>query len=455
MHVLGRRNFLAGLGLGAGSQLLGAMFNKMLPEAMGAESAIRKRFILFSSGNGFLERFFTLTSRSETDFDLNTAFASLAPWKSNLVVAHKFYNPYSRASHGNQMATLTVTESPIKESQMRGPPGGISLDRKIAKTAYASDPIPSTALGCVSYRKGGNADVALCMSADDVRVPFPAIGRPALAFEKFFGGSAPKTSPTPGSGPVTGTPDNLAKSLGINRSFMDHLADDARRMRMRLAGTERAKLDQYLDSLQSVERSINQRASAQVNCKSVTPPSLDPAKGAQDETFDPAVLAAHIDITVAAQQCGLTHVSHITTEGMEAPHAKYTWLGQTRNHHDDHHAYNYPMLEKIVAWNLGNVAHTAELLSKVPEGNGTMLDNTLLMYVNCCGGIHHRGQDKHPLIFVAGKNVGMKGGRYLTFAEGSHCVSDAYVSVANLFLPTPIDTFGNPGVCKGALPGLV
>jgi hypothetical protein len=448
MHVIGRRNFLAGLGLGAGSPLLGALFQRMLPEALGAESAIRKRFILFTSGNGFLERYFTFTQRSEQDFDLPPAFAPLAPWKSQLVVAHKFFNPYSRASHGNQMATLTVTESPVKESQMRGPPGGISLDRKIARTSYGADPIPSTALGCVSYRKGGNADVALCMSADDARVPFPAIGRPALAFERFFGG-APKGMPGPAG------PKDLAKTLAGNRTFLDHLAEDARRMRGRLAGAERAKLDQYLESLQAVERSIGQRAVAQGNCKTLTPPPLDPARGALDETFDPAVLTAHIDITVAAQQCGLTHVSHITTEGMEAPHTRYSWLGQARNHHDDHHAYNYPILEKIAQWHLGNLARTAELLAKLPEGNGTMLDNTLLMYVNCCGGVHHRGQDKHPLVFIAGKNVGMRGGRYLTFPEGRHCVSDAYVSVANLFLATPLTTFGDPAVCKGPLPGLV
>jgi hypothetical protein len=453
MYVLGRRNFLAGLGLGAGSPLLGAIFNKLLPEAMGAPNAIRKRFILFSAGNGFLERFFTFPSRGETDFDLTAAFQPLAPWKNQLVVAHKFFNPYSRASHGNQMATLTVTESPIKESQMRGPPGGISLDRLIARTAYGSDPIPSTALGCVSYRKGGNPDVALCMSADDVRVPFPAIGRPALAFQKFFGGGGASGSTTPTGGSTGGT---LAQSLAANRSFMDLIADDVRRMRLRVAGPERAKLDQYLDGLQAVERSIKQGVDAQVNCKSVRPPTLDPAKGALDETLDPDVLKAHIDLTVAAQQCGLTHVSHITTEGMEAPHVRYTWLGETRNHHDDHHAYNYPVLEKIAQWNLGNIARTADLLSKIPEGNGTMLDNTLLMFVNCCGGIHHRGHDTHPLVFLAGKDVGMKGGRYLTFPEGSHCVSDAYVSVANLFLPKAIATFGNANApCKGPLPGLV
>ena len=96
-----------------------------------------------------------------------------------------------------------------------------------------------------------------------------------------------------------------------------------------------------------------------MNCNAVTPPAIDPNKGALDETLDPAVLDAHIDVTFAALKCGLTHVSHITTEGMEAPHVKYTWLGQTRNHHDDHHAYNYAILEKIVQWHLGHLARTA------------------------------------------------------------------------------------------------
>ena len=49
--------------------------------------------------------------RDSDDFDLPPVFQPLLPWKSQLVVAHKFFNPYSLASHGTQMATLTVTES--------------------------------------------------------------------------------------------------------------------------------------------------------------------------------------------------------------------------------------------------------------------------------------------------------------------------------------------------------
>jgi hypothetical protein len=58
MHIIGRRNFLAGLGLGVGSPLLGSIFKSMLPEAQGAVTT-RKRLILYTAANGFLERFYT------------------------------------------------------------------------------------------------------------------------------------------------------------------------------------------------------------------------------------------------------------------------------------------------------------------------------------------------------------------------------------------------------------
>jgi hypothetical protein len=445
LHIIGRRNLLAGLGLGAGS-LLAPIARGLIGTAR-ADAGPRRRLILFTAANGLLERYFTCPSRGETDFDLPGALAPLAPYKDRLVVAHKFFNPFSKALHGNQMATLTVTESPQSAAQMRGPPGGISFDRLIAKKAYASDPISSTALGCVAYRDNANFERALCLSADGARQPYPAIGSPALAFKTYFGGGVPGGE----------TADSLAGTLGKNRGFVDLVNDDIKRLSARLGAGERAKLDQYLVTLQQVEKEIGQLAAAQGNCKTIAPPTIDPRKGAMDETLDAEVLDGHIDVTLAAQRCNLTHVSHISIEGMEGPHAKYSWLGQTRNHHDDHHAGNQPILEKIVVYWMQKMFKVVDTLAKTPEGTGTMLDNSLVVFINCCGGSHHRGHEKHPLIMVAGKNVGMRGGRYLAYPEGKYCISDAYTSIANLFL-APADQiakFGDPGVCKGPLPGFV
>ena len=445
MHILGRRNFLAGLGLGAGS-VIAPLGRGLVREALGAEGP-RKRLVLFTAANGMLERFWTCNARGETDFDLTTALSPLAPYKDRLVVAHKFFNPFSKALHGNQMATLTVTESPQQAAQMRGPPGGISFDRLIAKKAYAGDPISSTALGCVAYRDNASPERALCLSADGPRQPYPAIGSPSLAFKTYFGGGVP----------MGGDTDSLAGTLGKNRGFLDLVNDDVKRLSGRLAGAEKAKLDQYLQTLAQVEKEIGQLATAQGSCKTVAGPAIDPKKGALDETLDPEVLDAHIDVTLAAQRCNLTHVSHVSIEGMEGPHAKYSWLGQTKNHHDDQHAANIPILEKIVTYWMQKMFRVVDGLAKTPEGSGTMLDNSLVVFINCCGGSHHAGHAKHPLIMVAGKNVGMRGGRYLTYPEGKYCVSDAYTSIANLFLgpQDQLAKFGDPAVCKGPLPGLV
>ena len=92
-------------------------------------------------------------------------------------------------------------------------------------------------------------------------------------------------------------------------------------------------------------------------------------------------------------------------------------------------------------------------LRATPEGNGTMLDNSVVMFVNTCGGAHHRGQNNHAVLLIGGAGGALKTGRYLAYPDGKYCISDAYVSLANL-LDVSITTFGDPSVCKGPLPGL-
>jgi hypothetical protein len=183
------------------------------------------------------------------------------------------------------------------------------------------------------------------------------------------------------------------------------------------------------------------------------------AKGARP-TAEPGsaklgdVLAAHGDVILAAQKCGLTRISHILFEGMEGPHIVYDWLSDPRNHHDDHHAGDMATCQKIATWWMGQIARMVDGLKATPEGSGTMLDNSLVMFVNTCGGSHHRGQNNHAMLMIGSAGGALKTGRYLTFPEGKHCMSDVYVSLANMF-DVPITTFGDPSVCKGPLPGLV
>lgn len=422
------------MGLGAGSYLLGNIWKaNLLPEAMGATAA-RKRFILISNGNGILQRQFTFTARSETDFDMTPVFTeTMGALKNQLVVAHKFYNPHDRALHGNQWATFSVMPSSNQSGEKRGPPGGISIDRFLAGKIGAKDAFQSTAQGIA---EGSNV---LCLSSDGVNRPFPAIGNPVKAYETFFG-----------AGATAGTDAN--KLLAQDKSLLDFIAADVTRMNARLAGTEKAKLDQYTTSLRGVERQLKELAMARGGCTQPAKPLAE----ANKSSLNPAVVEAHIDVAFAAQMCGLTRVSHISILGMEGPHNSYGWLGDTMGHHNQHHGNNFEMLNKIDTFILGNVARMATKLQGVPEafggGMGTMLDNSLVVHINCCGGTHHNGQDTHPIITLGKAGGAMKTGRYLTFPTKKHCIGDAFVSFANA-MDVPITTFGDPMHTKGPLPG--
>jgi Protein of unknown function (DUF1552) len=430
MHIIGRRNFLAGLGLGAGAHLLGGYFKRLLPEAMGAEPA-RKRLILFTAANGFLEKFYRCSKRSDTDFDLAPVYQPVAAYKDKMVIAEKFYNPFSKALHGNQHATLTLMESTNPNvSQMRGPPGGISIDRLIGKRIGAGDAFSSTASG-----RG------ICVSADGPGQSVPLISSPSKAFATYLGG-AKETAP----GAAT-DPGSLEQNFAKDKSFLDLLRSDISRMNGRLAAPEKAKLEQYLESLRTLEMQIAKRGEAQTGCQKPTVNVADSASLDQQ-------IKAHIDIVFAAQKCGLTRVSHIAFEGMEGPHIVYSWLNDPRNHHDDHHANDTAMLQKIATWWFERIGQMLSLLAATPEGNGTMLDNSLVLFLNTCGGSHHRGYNTHPLIMWGSAGGKLRTGRYLSYAESKHCMSDAYVSVANL-LDVPLTTFGSAQHCKGALPGLI
>src|SRR4030095_2448152 len=334
MHIIGRRNFLAGLGLGVGSPLLGSIFKSMLPEALGAGTT-RKRLILFTAANGFLEKFYTCASRSATDFDLAPVYKPLEAHKARMTILSKFFNPFSKALHGNQHATLTVKESTNPNvSQMRGPPGGISIDRFLAKQIGSQDAFSSTASG-----RG------ICVSADGPGQSFPSISSPGKAFDTYFA-----TAGGMNGGGGTGIESNFAK----NRSFLDVLRGDIARMHARLARPEKAKLDQYLESLRTLENQLGQRAMAGGCAKGARPTAEMGTAKLGD------VLSPHTDVIVAAQKCALTRISHILFEGMEGPHIVYDWLNDPKNHHDDHHAGDMTTCLKIATWWMSQISRMVD-----------------------------------------------------------------------------------------------
>lgn len=432
MHLIGRRNFVAGLGLGVGASLLRPFARGLIRQAQGATPT--KRFIVVHSGNGLIEELYTHTAPTPDNFTPREVFTPLATYKKDLLILERFYNPSGVNLHGNYGETLTVG-------------GGISFDRFLAGKMGSTDALSSLNLGI--WCEGS----ARHLSFDGKGKEYPCEWNPLRAFDVVFGSRA--------GGATTGPP-MADLSSQRRRGLIGFLQNDIKRMSGRLASPEKAKLEQYADSLRLLEGRMDTLKQNRADCSKVSPPA---AKAATEDfkngDVDDSVLQAHVDIIVNAMVCNLTHVAALSIYGGHEAHIKYPWLNDTEGHHEQaHQAQNngmdstgMAMIIKIMTYQMSLVAELWKRLKEVPEGNATMADNTVLMYINSGGGRHHGGDGKHAVVLLGSGGGALKTGRYLQYKAGDHAISDVFVSVANA-LDVPTSTFGDPMVCKGPLPGL-
>lgn len=432
MKLLDRRRLLQRLGAGLGASFLLPTARGLLREALGAAPA-RKRFIVFVYSNGLHATRYRSQPRSETDFDLREIFKPLEPYKRDLLVMEPLFNPASVNLHGNYANALTVMGKSYSAF------GGVSLDRYIAQKIGAGDPFSSTNLAHW-YRNG-----APHVSADGPDKPFPAEWNPLRAHQTMFAGGG---SGAPGK--------DAAALLAEDRSVLDALTADIGRLNGRLGGPERAKLDQYLASVRALETQMTGLVKAQGGCGDPSAPTV--AAAANDfkignEVLD-EVIRAFVHVTFNAQACGLTRVSSISFSARGEPHHLYRFLGDTIGHHKQCHDRNDPMIAKIDTYVVSQMAEMWRRLKTVPEGSGTMADNSLLLLVNTGGGVHHGGAGNHCLVTLGSAGGALRTGRYLSFANDKRCVSDVFCSLATA-MGVPTSKFGDPAACKGPVPGLL
>jgi hypothetical protein len=215
-------------------------------------------------------------------------------------------------------------------------------------------------------------------------------------------------------------------------------------------------LQQYLESVRGVEKQVVQLARARAASNGGTgAPTVSSSTDFKDKFATPEVLRALVDTSVNALIAGLTRVSTVSILGNSGSFKG--WLfpdGSKVLHHNVMHSGGGSAAVRMDKVFAGEAVHIWERLRAVPEGGGTMADNTLLLFLNSGGGVHHGGHNNHCMILLGSAGGYFRTGRYLTIPPMRHAVSDLYVSVANA-MDVPIRTFGDPGICKGPLPGLV
>jgi len=227
-------------------------------------------------------------------------------------------------------------------------------------------------------------------------------------------------------------------------------------LRNRLGTLEQAKLDTHVESLRELERKLTANTGG---CPAwnfnptgfkVTRTGFWNNPEYRDKHYMGVVSNLQMDVAVHALACDLTRVVTLTW-GHSVNESEIPESGSGMTCHGASHSGGEDFI-KIKAWYTEQLAKLIEQLASVPEGNGTLLDNTLIFVGS---DLAHGGWHNHadmPFIIAGGKNAGISGGRSLRYTATPH--NKILVSIAQ-FMGQNINRFGNQDSNPGVLPGLI
>jgi hypothetical protein len=231
--------------------------------------------------------------------------------------------------------------------------------------------------------------------------PLPYEAHPRIVFERLFGEG--------------GSTSDRRAALRQRASLLDWVKEDISRLQNDLGADDRGKVSQYLDSVREVERRI-QKAEAQTADNIL--PDLDRPVGVPAAYADHARLM--FDLQVLAWQGDVTRV--ITFQlARETSNRTYPEIGIPDPHHPlTHHGGNEEKIAKMARINAFHVslfAYFLEKLKATPEGSGTLLDNSLLLYGSGMGNPNVHDHVNLPILVAGGGAGNHKGGRHIRYAH--------------------------------------
>jgi hypothetical protein len=362
---LSRRIFLKGLTMAQAPVIVGlpplvSMFNSTgtaYAADTKAPGTIGKRFVVWFNGNGIPERYW-IPSRTGADYDLTPCLTPIGRLKDDVHVLSGLDNTYGGSGHPQSLCAL-MTCTRLSSAG----PGAPSLDQTLAGKIGGNSRFRSLQIG-VSQESFGGATQKNMSWAGPNR-PLPPEEIPHRLFERLFG----------------------AKDLGwVNRkrSILDAISREGALLRKGLPKEDETRLDEHLSSIRDLERAI---ASLPPNYQQVTAP---------EEDFDmkdwPRVAKLQSDMLAYAFATGQTRVaSYMLTKCQGL--ARFPWLGHTAaRHHDYTHKdgkapgergeEGQRILRDICRWHVEEFAYLVAKLKSIPEGEKSLLDNTVLMYVH-------------------------------------------------------------------------
>jgi hypothetical protein len=424
---LSRRTVLRGVGVSLALPLLDCMVPALTALGQTAAAPARlRRLGVFYVPNGMSMGYWFPKTEGPLQ-NLPPTLQSLAALKDRvLLLGGLADNPANLVDGGGDHARSAgtfLTATPFKLTSGADVFAAVSMDQVAARELSKETQLTSLELCIESNAMLGSCDAASCAYTNTIawRTPSTPLSPerdPRAVFERLFG--------------TSGSTDQAARlaRLQRDRTILDVVAPELRRLQRNLGPGDRTTLSEYVDVVRDVERRI-QTAEAQ---SSRELPLVDEPSGIPDGYATHAKL--QMDLLALAYQADLTRVSTFML-AKEVSGRAYPEIGVSDSHHPlSHHQDEQPKLErlhKVNEYHFQQFAHLVAKLAATPEGDGTMLDHTLLLYGTGISDSNMHFHDDLPIAVVGGQKVGIKGGRYVRHPLGT--------PIANLYLAI-LDTFG-------------
>lgn len=397
---------------GAGAALALPMLDAMIPACgFAAETKRPIRLSFIEVPNGIIMDKWTPATEG-SNFALTPILEPLAAFRDRMIVVSGL-DQWEAAGRANEISgdhpracTAFLTGSHAKMTSGADLRAGISVDQVAAKDFGKYTQLASLEIGLESPEIVGGCEATYAcayyntISWRNETTPLPMENRPRAVFERLFGDAA-------------ADPKAQVARTKENRSILDAVAEDAARLRGRLGGADRGKLEQYVEAVRDVERRI-QIAEAQGPAEVPDMPELQGALGIPSVFSEYYKLMA--DLQVLAWQTDMTRVCTFQI-GHEMSTRAYPEVGFGDAHHAlTHHQGDAEKIAKTARINIFHsqmLAYFLEKLRSTPDGDGSLLDHALILYGSALsdGNIHQ--YTDLPLLLVAGGVRGIKGGRHV------------------------------------------
>ena len=431
---LPRRAVLRGLGAAIALPLLDGMVPALTAQRRTAAAPVR-RFGVFYVPNGMSMPYW-FPREEGTLAELPPTLQSLSAFKDRVLLCGGLDDESANLVKGGgdhaRSAGTFLTCEPFKITSGADVFAAVSMDQIAARELSKETQLASLELGIESNAMVGNCDGgASCAYTNTIAwrtptTPLPIENDPRAVFERLFG--------------TTGSTDPEARMerLRRDRSILDAVGGELKGLELILGPGDQIKLDEYLDALRDIERRI--QMAEQQSTREL--PVFDQPVGVPSDYEEHAKLM--MDLLTLAYQTDLTRISSFML-AREVSGRAYPEIGVSDSHHPLSHHQDEPAklerLHKINEYHFRQFAYLVEKLAALPEADGTMLDSTLFLYGTGISDSNTHFHDDLPIALIGGKATGIKGGRYIRYADDTP-LANLHMTILDK-LGVPVDAFGD------------